>query len=247
MFISQQDLASYKETGFLLIPNIVSGDTKKLCADDGCSIYQQVKYEKIKRSQRFIEFTPDYKVYDLFKNEYLVDGASKLLGTKNISLYLNRLLLRDEYSREEVQVHQDMPYFHGYPRKVSVFVALTPITHQNSPLTYLKASHQYGPIQRGTINLKSFEHFEEFTPLMEIGDAIFVDFLTWHFSSKWIGPSPRLLLQIVYQPSCDGSYGGHLLGVPEPCLVKGSWETNAYSCYNQITIPDGLENKSNVK
>jgi hypothetical protein len=169
----------------------------------------------------------------------LVDTAKALLKTDNIALYMNRILVKDRTWSEQVEVHQDMPYFHGGIEKISFFLPLTPQSpRRNGGMVFLKGSHLYGQIQPGTIMLKNFPPLEEFAPDLDIGDLLIVNFLNWHFSPKSIEPTDRMIMQVVYQPATDGSYGGIGLGVAEPTLVCGKWETKHYTCRGNITLPD---------
>jgi len=65
-----------------------------------------------------------------------------------------------------------------------------------------------------------------------------MDFLTWHYSEDAAVPEDRPLMQITYQPSSDGSYGGPTLGVPKPTLVSGRWITEYFAAWGECTSPD---------
>ena len=108
----------------------------------------------------------------------------------------------------------------------------------NGGLIFLKGSHKYGNLQRGTIRREMFPAMEELAPDLEVGDIVLVDFLTWHYSEDAVIPGDRPLIQIVYQPSSDGSYVGPRFGVPKPTLVSGRWMTEHFAVWGESTIPD---------
>ncbi|HYM03088.1 MAG TPA: phytanoyl-CoA dioxygenase family protein, partial [Stellaceae bacterium] len=176
----------------------------------------------------------------LFRNDSLVRAAQSLLRTPNLALYLNRILLKDSDWSGAVSPHQDMPYFSGGTEKLAVFLPLSRTLARggNGGLIFLKGSHRYGNLQRGTIRRELFPPMEELAPDLEVGDAILMNFLTWHFSEAAAVPAERPMLQIVYQPASDGSYGTAKLGVPEPTLVSGTWQTRYFAAWGVSTVPD---------
>lgn len=154
-------------------------------------------------------------------------AAHHLLGTPNVALYSSRLLLKDAHWSGAVQLHQDMPYFHGGARKISAFVPLQPMRASDGGLRFIKGSHKYGMLERGVIELDKFASpqtpLQDLAPDVEPGDVIFMDFLTWHYSGP--GSSERPLMQITFQPATDGSY----CGLPGPTLLCGEWQTECFT------------------
>jgi ectoine hydroxylase-related dioxygenase (phytanoyl-CoA dioxygenase family) len=195
----------------------------------------------IVRNARFVTGRLPMGIDLLWKHPVLVDAAQAVLGTENIALYMNRILLKDKDWNGAVSAHQDMPYFHGGLNKMSVFVPLssTKARGGNGGLIFIKGSHLFGNLERGTIKRELFPSMEDIAPDLDVGDAIFMDFLTWHYSDDAPVPSERPLLQIVYQPSSDGSYAGPDLGVANPTLVSGVWQTSRFTARGQSTKPDG--------
>ena len=79
---------------------------------------------------------------------------------------------------------------------------------------------------------------EDLAPTLEVGDAAFMNFLTWHYSENPVQVDERPLMQIVYQPANDGSFGSAKLGVAEPPLVTGTWQTAHFAEWNVGVTPD---------
>ena len=117
---------------------------------------------------------------------------------------------------------------------------LTPTAARNGNggLIFLKGSHKYGNLQRGSIRREKFAAMEELAPDLEVGDVVLMDFLTWHHSEEAVVPGDRPLMQIAYRPSSDGSYAGPTIGVPKPTLVSGRWLTGHFAVWGESTIPD---------
>jgi hypothetical protein len=179
-------------------------------------------------------------MFSIWKHPTFVEKAKELLKTEDLALYMNRVLLKDKNWSGAVSIHQDMPYFHGDTKKLSVFVPLTPTQAigGNGGLIFIKGSHKFGNLQRGMVKREIFPEMGDLAPDLEVGDVVYMNFLTWHFSDDAPVPSERPLMQIVYQPASDGSYGSEELGVREPTLVSGSWKTTHFAPYGKSTIPD---------
>lgn len=230
----------YKRDGVLLLRNC-SLNINRAELRIGVSKLKSSISDKnnFRREKRFVVGPLPQELENLWRSDYLISCARSVMNTENIALYMNRILVKDAAWHEQVQVHQDMPYFHGGSKKVSFFLALTSQSPRTTGgLVFLKGSHHYGQIQRGTVVLEHFTPLQEFAPDLHTGDLVVADFLNWHYSPRSTLPSTRIILQIVYQPADDGSYGGFELGVPEPTLVCGVWQTSYFSCHGRITFPD---------
>jgi ectoine hydroxylase-related dioxygenase (phytanoyl-CoA dioxygenase family) len=202
------------------------------------AVKRRIAAGEIARNARFVSGSLPDPIETLYRNERLVDVAQTILGTASIALYMNRLLLKDEEWSGAVAIHQDMPYFSGGLHKLSIFVPLTPTSARNGGLIFLKGSHKFGNLQRGTIRREAFPPMDEIAPDLEVGDVILMNFLAWHYSEEAAIPGDRPLLQITYQPSSDGSYGSGKLGVARPTLVSGEWMTEHFAAWGESTTPD---------
>ena len=192
------------------------------------------------RNARFVPGSLPEPLDSVYRNEKLVKAVQRILGTENVALYMNRILLKDHEWNGAVAIHQDMPYFSGGLNKVSVFVPLTRTLARkgNGGLIFLRGSHKYGNLQRGTIRREKFPPMDELAPDLDVGDIVLMDFLTWHYSEDAVVPGDRPLMQITYQSSSDGSYVGPSAGVPQPTLVSGRWMTEHFAVWGESTTPD---------
>jgi len=192
------------------------------------------------RNARFVPGSLPEPLDSVYRHPNLVKTVQRILGTEDVALYMNRVLLKDREWNGAVAIHQDMPYFSGGLNKVSVFVPLTPTAARNGNggLIFLKGSHKYGNLQRGTIRREVFPAMDELAPDLDVGDIVLMDFLTWHYSEDAVIPGDRPLMQLAYQPSSDGSYIGPTAGVPKPTLVSGRWLTEHFAVWGESTTPD---------
>ena len=233
------DLDAYAEDGVLVVESFFDeADTAELKA-----AWQDLKTDMagqgLERNARFMIGVLPGVLGDLYRHPLLVDLATSVLG-RDVAVYMNRILVKDEHWSGAVAIHQDMPYFHGGQKKLSVFVPLSPTTADegNGGLKFVVGSHHYGALERGVIDRTCFGYMPDVGPTLDAGDIVMMDFLTWHYSDVAAVPDERPLMQIVYQPSSDGSYGGAKIGVPEPKLVHGDWKTCHFTEWNRGVIAD---------
>lgn len=234
------DAQRYRTEGATVARQVFPPDTLNELRSGWQGLRAQIADGSVKRNARFVSGCLPAPFGLLYRQDCLVNLARALLATEDIALYMNRLLLKDEHWSGAVAIHQDMPYFSGGLIKLSVFVPLVPISSRggNGGLIFIKGSHKYGNLQRGTIRRENFPQMDELAPDLEVGDAVLMDFLTWHYSEQATASTDRPILQIVYQPSTDGSYGTAELGVPHPTLVSGDWKTQYFAAWGNSTIPD---------
>jgi len=224
----------YARDGFLVARAVLPASdvqelgrqARKLLADESA----------LERSDRFVLGRLPGRLAALHENARLLAMASQLLG-EDLALYLSRLLVKDTTWNGEVAAHQDMPYFHGGERKLSVFVPLGPVGPRSGGLRLLAGSHRYGNVGiRGTLQVEEFPDLRDELPVLSEGDLLLVDFLTWHYSEQNRSQRDRLLVQLVYQPATDGSYDGRYQAAP--VLAQGAWRTDAFLSYGMGIVPD---------
>jgi hypothetical protein len=232
--------SEYDERGVVHLPSFFeptyAAEMRSMWAPFKASLEAQAGNE---RNARFVYGVLPDPIGSICRHPKLVALATSILGS-DVALYMNRLLLKDATWKGSVTIHQDMPYYHGGLHKLSIFVPLQPSQAHggNGGLKYLVGSHKYGNLQRGGIDRAQFAPMEEVGPSAEVGDVTIMNFLTWHYSEEAVRADDRPLLQIVYQPSADGSYASARFGVAEPTLIAGEWRTSYFTEWNRGIIPD---------
>lgn len=231
------DIAKYEHDGFLILKGLFSQPTMA----ELCQGWSEVKQEllsgsgRLQRSDRFVSGILPDPLGSVYKHSNLIAIAQQLLG-EDVALYMNRLLVKDDIWQGAVEVHQDLPFFHGSFSKLSVFVPLLPFSEDTGGLTLVAGSHKYGNLGiRGAIALEKWPALPTVTPALAPGDVMLMNFYLWHYSEAPKVPSERPLLQIVYQPADDGSYFND--GLEGPTLVCGHWRTEHFVPFGFGIVP----------
>ena len=233
-------LIQFPSDGVMALHRFFAGTDVEDLKAGWSSLKRRIVEGVIARDARFVSGELPEPLGSLYRHAALVNTAQILLGTEDVALYMNRVLLKDAEWSGPVAAHQDMPYFSGGTEKLSMFIPLAPTAARNGNggLIFVKGSHRFGNLQRGTIRREIFPPMDDLAPDLDVGDIVLMNFLTWHYSEEAAAPADRPLLQIVYQPACDGSYGSVKLGVPKPTLVSGQWQTEHFAAWGESTIPD---------
>lgn len=232
-------LREYDENGFLVLRSFFDQSGAAALQAAWQDLKRDMTAQGLERNARFVIGVLPGLIGDLYRHPRMVDLATSVLGA-DVALYMNRILLKDEHWSGAVAIHQDMPYFNGGQQKLAVFVPLCPTVGEggNGGLKFVVGSHRYGGLERGTINRSEFEPMPDAAPVLDVGDIVLMNFMTWHYSDDAAVADERPLMQIVYQPSHDGSFGGPKIGVPVPTLVAGEWKTSYFSEWNRGVTPD---------
>ncbi len=232
------DLQRYQSEGFLVIRNLFTGAETEQFDRAWHDIKKELQsnQSQLRREARFVVGMLPDPVGVIYKHKRLVETVSQILG-EDLALYYNRLLVKDEVWTGAVEIHQDMPYFHGSTNKLSVFVPLKRFDEATGGLQIVVGSHKLGNVgMRGHIDLQKFSDLPIAVPALQPGDVLLMDFLTWHYSEKPTIASERPVMQIVYQQSGDGSYFKD--GLEGPTLVSGQWKTQHFYRYGDGITPD---------
>lgn len=136
--------------------------------------------------------------------EPMRQAARAIIG-ENYCRLTSRFLIKDPAYNGPIPAHQDYPYFPGHPDKLNLFVPLTRCHPGNGMLIFLKGSHKYGPLERGTIAIDRYPQLERVQMDIDVGDLVICHFLNWHFSEGATETSDRVMVQTIYQPSTDPS------------------------------------------
>lgn len=221
------DIQRFREDGFLIARDFFTHEQVRSLIT-GWKLSQaeiQSQTGHLQRSDRFVSGTLPSELGQLYQQESLLNATKIFLQEENIALYMNRLLVKDRHWNGSVANHQDMPYFHGSLHKLAVFIPLQPHNETTGGMRFIRGSHRFGNLGvRGTISTDQFPLMDVVTPSLEVGDVLFMDFLTWHYSEEATILSDRPVLQLAYQSAKDGSY----FQLPQPTLVCGQWQTSYF-------------------
>ena len=189
----------------------------------------------LQRFDRFVSGAIPPPLGAIYQDPKFVALMQSLIGP-DVALYMNRLMVKDQAWSGPVAPHLDLPYFHGGPEKISVFVPLSRQTPEDGNLYFYRKSHHYGNLGRGGIDVDKFPSLDKFQPDLDVGDIVLMDFCTWHGSDAPTRQTERALLQIAFQSAIDGSFQAGSLAAPT--LVSGCWQTTYFSAHNFGITPD---------
>ena len=163
----------------------------------------------------------------MLRNEKLVQLMTEFLGP-DVCGSGWRILIKDKHYRGGFRVHQDWPYNSGDTNKISCFVPLTRINQDNGGLFFCEESHTYGPVSMGAIDRSRFPELKATCPELDVGDIVFCDFLTWHYSLEAVNQEERIMIQLNYQPASDASSKNLVAGtMPHDRLLTSRFDACA--------------------
>lgn len=201
---SKFDRTAFERDGIQLLGRFLSEPEKQVLKEILDEFHALLAAGKITRTS--VHTAGDHaKLFDRIDNFASIRALAQSIVGENYCRLVSRFLIKDKSYRAAVPAHQDYPYFGGYPNKLNIFVPLTRTNAANGTLTFLKGSHRYGPLERGTIDIDRYPQLERMPMKLEVGDIAIADFLTWHYSEPSTREEDRVMVQIVYQPSTDPS------------------------------------------
>jgi hypothetical protein len=198
------DKASLRRDGVQVIKDFFEPEMKARFQALGERVVAGLESGELSRSQQFAMGVDLNKEACPSDSAALTAVAEDLFG-KDIGQFYMRLVMKDAKFRTAIEAHQDWPYFGGGTNKLNVFIPITRCGADNGMVKYYAGSHMMGPVVRGDIDIVRYPQFDGIIPELEVGDVLLADFLTWHSSHISETGAPRIMIQIVLQPSTDPS------------------------------------------
>jgi len=132
----------------------------------------------------------------------------------DVSLYVQRFVIKDAASRAPVFLHQDYCYDLGMPEKTSIFLPLGPMSPANGGLRFYPGTHRLGYLgDAGELDESVLEPgWPVVAPTLQPGDLALMHECTWHASAPHQSGPDRVVLQMTFQPADDPSSGEVLRG-----------------------------------
>ena len=171
--------------------------------DKDVSDEKTIRLDKVRKMTHLAYF--DDVIESIAKNPKIVDVIEALLGTSNIKLYTDQLMMKPRFHGTVTGWHQDsVSWQHFVPQKaVSCWVALDDATVENGCMTVLPGSHKWGPINRDLQKVfMSHPDIAEPKPIeIKAGHCMFHDGLNLHKTGANTTPNRRRGLALNYLPS----------------------------------------------
>jgi len=133
-------------------------------------------------------------------------AVARAMFGPDVGLYNHRFVIKDQFSRDPVFLHQDYCYHLGFPEKASFFTPLSVCGRENGGLEFFLGTHQYGYLgDAGEIDPEAFPAWPSILPELNPGDLVVMDSSTWHRSGPHLGGPDRILADTIIQPASDPS------------------------------------------
>lgn len=233
------------EKKFVILKNFLTLSEVDLLLSDYKRFQDNEFGSKLKRQEktRFVFGQLPGELGQIYKNEKILKIIQSILG-ENIALYFQRLMIKDPSAPQTVTPHQDMPYFHGTPEKITVFIFLSGNKKEDGGMVFVPSSSQFGLLPRGNLNLENLPNLPYCSPELSTRDIVISDFFTWHWSWPQVNPTDRPIIQLAYQKSDDGSFEDKFIG--SPMLVSGKWQTEHFVSASKVVPSEKLNTPNSV-
>ena len=225
MFNNNEFSDLFNKEKFLIIKNFFNDQEVLLTNKIKDQIYKD-NFERIDNT-RFVVNSFDDEILLLANNKKIIDLVKILLVKQDLSLYMGRILVKDEKSNTNITPHQDVAYFHGTPNKLNIFIFVTGNSLENGGLSFAPNTSKYGLMPQGNIPVENFK-YSYLCPNLNNNDIIVSDFYTWHWSNKITNSGhKRIIIQLTFQSSECGSYSDSF-SINRPILISGDWKTKNF-------------------
>jgi len=160
------------------------------------------------------------KLASMYREPALVDIARKIFG-EHVAIFHHRFVIKDQFSRGKVFLHQDSCYHAGRHDKCSFFVPLSEVRPDNGGMIFHVGSHRLGVLgDAGEINRDSFDfRWPTVSPELSPGDFVIMHSSLWHESGPNESGVDRIMADTIYQPADDPT---------GKALACGDWQTDIF-------------------
>ncbi|MEM7130829.1 MAG: phytanoyl-CoA dioxygenase [Chloroflexota bacterium] len=134
----------------------------------------------------------------------------------DLALFMQRFVIKDANSRNQVFTHGDFCYDYGWPEKTTVFIPLSISSPDNGGISFYPGTNHFGYLgDAGEVNTEILGgDWPLICPTLEPGDIALCHTCTWHCSPPHVSGPDRILVQATFQPSSDPS---------STSLLRGEW------------------------
>lgn len=226
--LSDQHVESYRENGFVVLPDMLSPSEVQelretlddIYAHDKGGIFtgaQNTAYARV-LSQRVNVWRDNESVRKFVFAKRMADAARKLAGVEHVRLWHDQALYKMPEGSKPTAFHQDFPYWPmNEDGALSVWIALNDVDEQNGAMSFIPGTHKLGKLD--PIDLVNPQDIFSFAPKGSIqnpdpvmaklpaGSCTFHNGLTFHGAGANTTDQPRRAMVIIYMP--DGTtYSG---------------------------------------
>ena len=226
MKLSAQQIQSFHENGFLLIPGLFSGTEITRLSDRAHNDHQldkaasSVDDGKGNPVRLTLWNHPGEGIYGMFARCHkLVDKIEALLGGE-VYHYHSKMVLKDAKTGGAWAWHQDYGYWYQngllFPDLCSVMIAVDKATRENGCLQVIRGSHKMGRINHTLAGDQAGADMEKVNEVLKVrekvycemqpGDALFFHANLLHASDQNKSDHPRWSLICCYNKASNDPY-----------------------------------------
>lgn len=224
--LTQEDLKRYREDGFLLIREMLSGSEVELLGrtarqDRILDEHAQGRADGEGGTVRLSLWNhPTDTIYGaIARSESMVGYAEQILEGE-VYHYHSKMIMKDAKVGGAWAWHQDYGYWYQngvlFPLLTSAFIAVDPATRENGCMQVIKGSHNLGRIEhvltgeQAGADLARVEEILKVLPLvyveMEPGDVLYFHANTLHRSDQNKSDNPRWSMICCYNAARNNPY-----------------------------------------
>lgn len=166
-------------------------------------------------------------------------NVMKQIHGDHVALFDHRFVIKDQFSRGKVFLHQDSCYQLGNLNKCTFFTPLSIANQSNGAMRFYVGSHKLGFLgDAGEINPNAFTmQWPVVCPELEPGDFVVMHSSLWHDSVENVSGVDRILAATTFQPADDPTGKD---------LIAGEWQTDVFyspeNCIRYFTNSRALRN-----
>lgn len=144
--VTPEQIASYRENGFLHVPQVLSPDQVETYRDAAADAYDNVNSLN-PDNQMFRQIVnvwqSDDTLRELVHHQGLASIATELAGLP-LRLWHDQLLIKKPHNATPTEFHQDAPYWPhaGAKHQLSAWIALVDVPVERGCMTFIPGSHR---------------------------------------------------------------------------------------------------------
>lgn len=230
--VSDETVESYRERGFVRIPQVLTPEEVARFRD-ALLAYSQ-KAATLTADAVFNQFVDvwrnDTTIAELTLNQRLAGVAAKLAGVR-LRLWHDQMLIKPPHNGAATEYHQDRPYWpHQSANALSAWIALVDVPVERGCMTFVPGSQHRRDLTRQDLNdagslvgmWPEIEWSERVTLPLRAGDCTFHNAFTAHTANANHTDDPRAAHVVIYT-DVDTIYTGEPHVVSDPLdLTVGS-------------------------
>jgi ectoine hydroxylase len=224
--ISDAEVRSYHEDGFVLVPGMLDAEEVGLLARAAREdrVLDQHSFGRSDGEGGTVRLSlwnhPTETIYGMIARcESIVGSAEKLLGGE-VYHYHSKMIMKDPEVGGAWTWHQDYGYWYQngvlFPWLTSAFIAVDPATQENGCLQVIRGSHHLGRIEHTLTGEQAgadpdrvkeiLKRLDLVYMVMEPGDTVFFHANTLHRSDQNRSKNPRWSMICCYNAARNNPY-----------------------------------------